>query len=317
MQSDVLVSVVVPTYNHEKYIEECLDGIVAQETSFSFEIVVGDDCSTDSNRDKIKLISDRYPGKFKLLFHDKNLGPAKHPGKNNSIECFRASAGKYIAFCEGDDYWTDKHKLQKQVDFLEKNPDYNICFHQTTVITENPGYDAERPEKILADTFTAEDLLRLGNIMFTVSCVLRNPFITDFPEWFYHMRAGDYAFYLLALKHKKIKFLPEDMAVYRIHGSGVWGRKSRITNYQHEIESFRILYGAFPEYQDNIKTAIYNRYLFIADYYRLNGEAAETFRYELKIFWFCITYRHRPSRSHLGLAAAVVRDYLGHKLKLN
>jgi glycosyltransferase involved in cell wall biosynthesis len=319
MSDDKIVSVAVPVYNHEKYIEQCLLSILAQKTSFNFEIVVGDDCSTDGTREKIKSISNRFPGKFRLLLHEKNLGPPDCAGKNNSISIIQAACGKYVAFCEGDDYWTDINKLQKQVDFLEKNEDYCICFHKIKVIKEREDYVYEVPDESIADTSTVEELLRKGNFIHTATCVLRNPFPRILPDWYYKMKAGDFAYYLLALKDegKKIKFLPEEMAAYRIHGAGVWGSKSKIRNYVREIESFMILYDVFLKRRDLIKNAIYNRYLFITDYYRKNGDARKTLIFEMKIIRFCITFRFKPDRNHFGLAMSVLKDYVRHKLKLS
>jgi glycosyltransferase involved in cell wall biosynthesis len=318
MLADVLVSVIVPTYNHEKYIEECLGGILKQKTNFNYEIIVGDDFSTDNNRAKIKSISDKYPDKFKLLFHDRNLGPAKCPGRYNSIECMNAASGKYLCWCEGDDYWTDENKLQIQTDFMEQNPDYNICFHQVSVVTENKNGTYELPaDEIIPDTGTVKDLLQIGNYIHTASCFIRNSFTRNFPTWFYKMRAGDYAIYLLLSGDKKIKYLPRQMAVYRVHDAGAWGAKNPVVNYLNEIASLKVIFDYFSSYAGIIKNSIYNRYLFITDYYRKRGEAFETLKYELETLIFCIRYRLQPARNHLALALDVVKDFLAHKLKFS
>lgn len=117
---DPLLSVVFITYNHEPYIRESLDGIFMQETDFDFEVVVGEDCSTDNTREIIREYDKKYPGRMKLLFREKNLGRPTLNVYQTAME----GRGKYLAFLEGDDYWTDPKKLQKQVDFLETHPDY-------------------------------------------------------------------------------------------------------------------------------------------------------------------------------------------------
>src|ERR1700733_14979577 len=117
------VSVFMITYNHEKYVEQAIKSIVTQKVNFDFELVIGEDFSTDNTLAICKKYSARYPDIIKLLPSDKN-----HGLMGNAVRTLNACTGKYIAMCEGDDYWCDPYKLQKQVDFLETNSDYTICF---------------------------------------------------------------------------------------------------------------------------------------------------------------------------------------------
>lgn len=126
-----IVSVFMMAYNHEKYIAEAIEGVLMQKTNFDFDIVIGEDCSTDNSRQVILDYQQKYPGKFKLLLHKKNIGAVA-----NQMAVFSVCKGKYIAMCEGDDYWTDTFKLQKQVDFLEANPDYSCCFHRYNILDD-------------------------------------------------------------------------------------------------------------------------------------------------------------------------------------
>lgn len=118
------VSVFMITYNHEKYIAEALDSILMQKTDFDFDIVIGEDCSTDATRRIVLEYSRKYPDKIKLLLHNVNVGFI-----SNLMYVLEACTGKYVAMCEGDDYWTDPFKLQKQVDFLEANKEYMLATH--------------------------------------------------------------------------------------------------------------------------------------------------------------------------------------------
>lgn len=122
-QESPLVSIVCITYNHAPYIKRALDAMLAQNTTFQFEIVLADDCSTDGTTDTCKAYAEKYPYMINLLPRTHNLGSVE-----NEADAVAAATGKYIAFCEGDDYWTDVNKLQKQVDFLEANPEYSVCF---------------------------------------------------------------------------------------------------------------------------------------------------------------------------------------------
>jgi glycosyltransferase involved in cell wall biosynthesis len=213
---DLTVSVFMTTYNHASYIAQAIEGVVKQEADFPFKLFIGEDCSTDGTAEICRRYKSEYPDKIELIAREKNLG-----AQANSPEIYERcfSYGKYIAMCEGDDYWTDSRKLQKQVDFLEANPDFSICFHPVKI-----AYEESREEKITnqtqAETTTFEDLA-LNNFIYTVSCVFRNNSL-QFPEWFEKMPAGDYPLHLLNAQYGKIKFISEVMAVYRVHKGGIW-----------------------------------------------------------------------------------------------
>lgn len=120
-----LVSICCISYNHERFIRKALEGFVNQKTSFPFEIVISDDCSSDGTRAIITEYASKYPEIFRDVSPKENLGVSR-----NFIHVQKEAKGKYVAFCEGDDYWTDAQKLQKQVDFLESHPDYSVTFHR-------------------------------------------------------------------------------------------------------------------------------------------------------------------------------------------
>lgn len=132
--SEVLVSVFMITYNHENYIEHAIEGVLMQKTSFPIELIIGEDCSTDNTRKIVREYEGRYTEIIKAQYPEKNRGM-----NNNFLTVLQSARGKYIALCEGDDYWTDPLKLQKQVDFLEANPEYSLCvggFKEFNIYTE-------------------------------------------------------------------------------------------------------------------------------------------------------------------------------------
>src|ERR1700683_5373651 len=131
MKKAPLVSVHMVTYNHEKYIAQAIESVLLQKTKFDFELVIGEDFSDDNTRNIIKTFVLNNPGKINALLHPYNLGL---DGKNNSVETLKNCNGKYVALCEGDDFWTDPYKLQKQIDFLEENTDFSICFHNSKIL---------------------------------------------------------------------------------------------------------------------------------------------------------------------------------------
>jgi glycosyltransferase involved in cell wall biosynthesis len=129
---ELMVSVCIQTYNHEKYIAQCLENVLNQKANFLWEIILGEDESSDSTREICIDYSRRFPDKIKLFLHSRSnviYVNGNATGRNNLIQNLTNAKGKYIALCEGDDYWTDQYKLQKQVDFLEANPDCVSCHH--------------------------------------------------------------------------------------------------------------------------------------------------------------------------------------------
>ena len=134
LHADLMVSVRCATYNHAPYIRQCLDGFVMQKTNFRFEVIVHDDASTDGTTDVVREYAERYPDIIKPMYEQTNQYSVDAKGMNERINS--RLVGKYVAICEGDDYWTDPDKLQKQVDFLETHPDYSMCYHAVNYIKD-------------------------------------------------------------------------------------------------------------------------------------------------------------------------------------
>lgn len=135
----MLVSVVVITYGHEKTIGKCLDSILMQEKKFDLEIIVGEDNSPDKTREILKKYEKENPGIFKMIYRDVNIG-----SRRNSYDCQIRAAGEYVAFCEGDDFWLDKHKLMKQLNFLQSHPKYVACYHNVKVVDNTNRHTCEK-----------------------------------------------------------------------------------------------------------------------------------------------------------------------------
>ena len=212
------------TYNHEKFIREAIDGVLSQQTNFGFELIIANDCSPDKTDEIVNEYINIHPkgNCIKYFSHKKNLGMIP-----NFIFAMEKCKGRYIALCEGDDYWTVPLKLQKQVDFLEANDDCNICFHSVYELNN----DGKKEKSLLntslkEETYTIEDLAK-GNLIHTPSVVFRNLFGGKLPSWFFESPAGDYPLYMLCAKNGSIKYLPEPMAVYRKHDGGIWSNMRR------------------------------------------------------------------------------------------
>lgn len=214
--ADTMVSFCCLAYNHERFISKTLDGFLCQDTDFPFEIVVGEDCSTDGTRAILEDYREKYPNLIRLLTSETNVG-----AKENYYRTHRACLSPYIAYCEGDDFWTDPNKIALQIKFLLTHPEYVASGHDTTVVDEE-GREVypSNLKAIFGNRFKADedDALEIP----TLSRVYRNNII-DFPPEAKNTISQD-TFHLAVLKSiGRIKFHPEITgACYRLHGGGVW-----------------------------------------------------------------------------------------------
>lgn len=249
------VTVLCITYNQEKFIKQALDGFVMQKTNFDFEVIVGEDCSTDHTAEIVKEYADKYPDIIKPHIRKKNLGI-----EDNFFEIASIPKSGYVALCEGDDYWTDPDKLQIQVDFLDTHPECSVCFHPVRIVYE----DVTKPDELFPSAqmlfnkniLTLEYLL-IHNFIQTNSVMYRWRFnnserIQDvFPRG---IIPGDYFLHLLHAQKGKIGFINEIMSVYRRHKDGIWRDSEANMDAIHlkygvkELKFYLELEKAFPEY---------------------------------------------------------------------
>lgn len=213
MNEKPIVSICCITFNHARYIRACLDGFIMQKTNFSFEVLINDDCSTDGTIDILKEYSERYPNIIKPIFHDENQY-SKGIRRILATFVYPKVKGKYVALCEGDDYWTDPLKLQKEVDFLESNPDYGLVYTGARVLQEKTGVLSENLscQQNYVSLLTNED--RIITLTTCFRKELLNKFhqdITCCSQWL----MGDLPLWLYFSFYSKIKWLPEITGVYR------------------------------------------------------------------------------------------------------
>jgi glycosyltransferase involved in cell wall biosynthesis len=229
-QESPLVSVCMPTYRHEEYIAQAIEGVLMQKTTFPIELRIGDDCSTDNTRKICLEYQERYPGIIKLRLRERNGGQMI-----NWTESLKSCVGKYIAMCEGDDYWIDPLKLQKQVAFLETHPEYSVTFHNSfNVYVDTPGKVGayQVPPKVAFDT---KDLIEYKWFVPTASIVFVAAALPPaFPAWYYETHQGDYALLLLLSRKGLLHYADEFMSVYRVGGESSLTRKvaKRFAYYQ-------------------------------------------------------------------------------------
>lgn len=225
--NEIMVSIVCNTYNHEKYIEDALEGFVNQKTNFPFEVLVMDDASTDGTADIIREYEKKYPDLIKPIYQTVNqYSQGLRPGKQNRDR----ATGKYLAYCEGDDYWIDDHKLQKQVDFLENHPNYSMCLHCVKVcdLTKNDKEDNSNnfiPANLKCDsTIQAGDII-VGKLWFqTSSFVLKTSLLKKgVPSCFISKgNGGDYLYLIRGVMEGSVYYMADVMSVYRKGVDGSW-----------------------------------------------------------------------------------------------
>lgn len=214
-----LVSIACITYNHEPYIRQCLDGFVMQKTNFQFEIVIHDDASTDNTKKIIQEYCQRYPGLFRPIFQDINR---YKEGKGILARfVFPECRGKYIAMCEGDDYWTDPLKLQKQVDFLEGNSEYVMTCSDALILSKDGELDWCR---YLDDTdIPVEDMIINGGLFVqTASLLFHKSLLDEYPEFCKQCKVGDYPLQIWASLRGKVRWFAEKQVVYRFAIGNSW-----------------------------------------------------------------------------------------------
>lgn len=207
------VSIITITYNHEKYIREALDSFVMQEVDFEFEVLVADDASTDKTQAIISEYAKRYPELIKPLLRKNNMG-----AWTNFLDVFKQAKGQYVALCEGDDFWTDPNKLQKQVDFLDAHPNHALCFHPVRVFFEN-NEEEQSTFPMQKSGFTTEKLLQ-ENYIQTNSVMYRRR--EDYSNLAIDIMPGDWYLHLYHAQFGKIGFINSTMSAYRRHSSGIW-----------------------------------------------------------------------------------------------
>ena len=221
-QSDIIVSVICNTYNHESYIRQCLDGFIMQETTFAFEVLIHDDASIDKTADIIREYEAKYPDIIKPIYQTENQY-SKKIGIMKSFQYPRVK-GKYIALCEGDDYWIDPLKLQKQVDFLDANPEYAMCFHNAIVSYEDKKHKDHLFFNIVNKEYKGTEVYKRW-IIPTASVLYRTEIL--YTELFNSLSVcknivyGDTPLFVLCAHHGKIRGMSDIMSIYRKHVGGV------------------------------------------------------------------------------------------------
>lgn len=302
---DVMVSVAMITYNHERFIAQAVESVLMQETDFPVEIVIGEDCSTDGTRAIVAEYARRNPDRIRLLLPKHNVGMI-----HNFVATLEACRNKYVALLEGDDYWTDPRKLQKQVDFLETHRDHAICFHRTCQLVQTTGEVKNvhpRHRLFPKRTYTLNDIVRM-NFIPTASVLFRNRLILKPPDWYFNAPAGDWPLFVLLAEHGKIGFINQTMSVWRIHDGGVWSGADEIAKHELVIRMFEILQTHLgTKFETQIKAGVSDHWLGMAANSADRGDVATARVYLLRSITGCPL---NPDMRILDKLALLARLYI-------
>ena len=273
MNKEPIVSIFCITYNHASYILQCIEGFLNQKTSFPFEIIINDDCSTDGTVDILKDYYKKAPDIIRLVLHDENC---YSKGIKQIIlnYIYPIARGKYFALCEGDDYWTDPNKLQMQVDFLESHPEYSMCFHDVDIKAEKGREWYDVFGKLEDRDYTGMENMVTWSVP-TCSMVMRRDVYAHIPQN-PKFTMGDNVVVLTASRMGRIRCIPRKMGVYRLTPtSWIGGQSAKVQRYKY-ISHY---YGLIEEFEECRCTAMYdileNQYFQLLSILKREGNKEE------------------------------------------
>lgn len=257
-----VVSVCIITYRHAKYIRQCVESALAQQTNFPFEVVIGEDESDDGTREVCQLLAAEHPGRVRLVLNrraDVVHVDGRPRGTNNLMQALAACRGEFVALCEGDDYWTSPKKLAVQVSYLRANADCVGCFHEASLVDQD-GRETQaeffKPQvPATQEKYDRRDCIgHLLSKYATCSLMFRRAAFGTPPSW-YLRRSSDFFFDLVITAHGKLGFIDQRMAAYRRHSGGVWSGQPRVMQFLELITRFRLLLGE-PEFYPAYRTEL-------------------------------------------------------------
>lgn len=258
------LSVCIQAYNHGQYIAQALDSVLMQRTAFEFEIIVGEDDSSDGTREIVCAYQRRFPERIRLFLNSRENViriNGRPTGRWNLMNNLQHARGEYIALLDGDDYWTSPEKLQRQVALLDQHPEYSSCGHRARMIFE----DGRERDRIFSEVPSGRlGLARLleGNPLPTGSTVFRRNAVLPLPEWFVEAPAADYCIHVLCAKTGDIMLFDDVWSVYRIHDGGVWSGLSPIERIELSIQTMEIFRRALDKkWEPTIARQISEMYL--------------------------------------------------------
>lgn len=315
--ADIAVTVYCIVYNHEKYLRDALDGFIMQKTNFKFEVLVHDDASTDNSAEIIHEYELKYPDIIKPIYQKENIYSR---GIDRTFKyMLPKTRGKYIAWCEGDDYWTSPDKLQKQYDYMEQHPECSLVAHDAMVLNCDTGktekftnYDFSKPENC---DFTAKDIM---NLPFTTATMFyRKDFYINNEEFLKTVRCWDYVLKVLLVTEGTVHVIPEFMSLYRRRAENSWSvnvARNMEKYFKHQLQAAEYLekINAYRDYKYDAvmkEYALKKIYMACMRVVELSGSMKK-----LKKEPYVCTYKELPLKKKIHLYVKAYMPFL-YKLK--
>jgi glycosyltransferase involved in cell wall biosynthesis len=264
------------TYNHADFIEKAIESIMMQNSNFNYKLFIGEDNSVDKTREICQILKEKYPDKIELVLHKKNIG--SNPNGFFMYQACFDSGAKYIALCEGDDYWTDPNKLQKQVDFLEANEEYVMSFHDAIQVDEtNCIINDKASPYVYNKDLNSLELKKVAAEIPTMTRVFRNV-LNKIPKELENLVNGDVVLASLCGQFGKCKFIDDiKPAAYRIHSGGTWSGNGQLHRIKSSIDTCKGLYQYYKVNNDlEVAESFFKQYLSILE----------------QLYWYSFQYRN-------------------------
>jgi hypothetical protein len=252
--AEPLVSVVLRTYQHAQFIAQAIESVLIQRAPFPFEIVIGEDCSSDGTREIVRDYAERHPELVRALLPERNLGHGQI-----LLRTIEAARGRYLAYLDGDDYWTSPDKLRRQVDYLEANPDCQSCFHDVSLVYDAAGM----PSGSVSPGF-AEARLDLADIVGECfvpapSMLFRKVVADNLPAWAFESAWIDWVIHIRAAELGPLGYIPEPMAAYRVHEGGMFSALGRVGQLEEDLRFYKRLLAEMPAQAELIERCMQYR----------------------------------------------------------
>ncbi len=254
-QSDdrIMVSVSCITFDHGRYLRQALEGFLGQKTDFRYEVLIHDDASTDDTVSIIREYAERFPDIIRPMYEEENQY-SKGISNISGVFNFPRARGKYIAMCEGDDYWSDPLKLQKQVDYMEAHPECSLCAHAAGIVSDDGAFRSETAIRPFTESrvLKPEEVISKKTNLPTASLLFRTRYANILPQWYFDCPVGDIPLQLFMLMNGSVYYMDEVMSMYRMGRTGSWGEmmdrealEKAALRWEKHYQAMERLYGCF------------------------------------------------------------------------
>jgi glycosyltransferase involved in cell wall biosynthesis len=310
------LSIVMIAYNMERFIRQAIDSVLVQRVDFDYELVVGEDRSSDGTREIVLEYAAQWPDRIRPILRDVNLGMNR-----NFVETLREARGRFVALLDSDDYWTSADKLQRQMDFLRSHPECSTCFHNTLVVYEDGSvpthpFHMERPEQLISRRIpkpisTLADLAA-GNFMQTCSVMFRAGLYGELPDWFLEMPTFDWPLHVLNAEHGDIGYIDEVLGAYRVHSAGFWSTQMahyrQLSDIEAMIHAYRLIdRRTGGRYHETIRDQLRPLHRRGAETQLANGRRFGALRYALGAMSSRLSAHRADNRKALRLVLRALR----------